>query len=210
MTTREIIYRLAHVADPSGRLAAHLAGTSFYADPASTRYHRAYPGGLADHCLGVFLHLRRLSFCGFQSEDVPMLARVALCHDLCKVGRYVESFRNVKDERGVWQKIPCFEYAPAKDMVLGHGDSSLFIAMRILGDLAPAEAMAIRFHMGAYDTAPGEGTMRLSDAMSLSALVILTQAADLLDTYQGEPAETLAASAERELTDAGILSAKED
>jgi len=218
MTSREIIHRLAHVADPLGDLAAHLAGTSFCQDPASTRFHRCYAGGLADHCLGVFLYLRRLSFCGFQAADAAPLARIALCHDLCKVGRYQQTVKSEKrktqdgqryatDYNGkvIWDPVPGFEYAPAKDLVLGHGDTSLFLAMRILGDLVPAEAMAIRFHMGAYDAAPGEGLTRLSDAMALSPLVILTQAAELMDTYQGEDAKTLARTAEVELMDAGIL-----
>lgn len=206
MTTREIIDRLAHVADPSGRLAAYLAAGSFYQDPASTRFHRCYAGGLADHSLGVFLNLRGLllGFPGVDATDAA-LARIALCHDLCKIGRYTPGFRNVKDERGVWQKVPTFEYAPAKDLVLGHGDASLFLAMRALGELAPAEAMAIRFHMGAYDAAPGEGLFRLSDAMALSPLVILTQAADLMDTYRGEAADLLLRNAKSELTAAGIL-----
>lgn len=211
MSVDEIVHRLALVADPAGRLAAYLAETSFYQDPASIRYHRCYAGGLADHSLGVFLNLRSLLLGNpsIEASDAK-IARIALCHDLCKIGRYRESTKNVKDDRGVWQKVPCFDYAPARDLVLGHGDSSLFLAMRALGLVAPDVAMAIRFHMGAYDAAPGEGMARLSDAMTLSPLVILVQAADLMDTYQGETAEQLERHANEELKAAGILPASQE
>lgn len=223
MTAREIIPHLADLADPSGSLTAYLTETSFYRDPASTRYHRSYVGGLADHCLGVFLNLRSLLL-GYPGIDAPdaKLARIALCHDLCKVGRYQQVVKSQKkkgadgqvltDFRGkpVWEDVPAFEYAPATDLILGHGDSSLFLAMRVLGNLAPDEAMAIRFHMGAYDAAQGEGMQRLSDAMTLAPLVILTQAADLMDTYQGDDAAVLAKDAADELKAAGILPAGEE
>lgn len=218
MRTRTIIEHLCHVACPDGRLRDHLAATSFYRDPASTRYHRCYEGGLADHSLGVFVYLLRL--CGAK-RDFCTLARVALCHDLCKVGRYVQVAKSekVKNPDGsfmvngygkpVWKDVIGFEYAPARDLVLGHGDSSLFLAQRVLGSLDPAEAMAIRWHMGAYGTAPGEEMTRLSDAMAADPLVILAQAADLLDTYQGAPAADLERIATDELTAAGILPVEE-
>lgn len=190
MTTRDATLALALVADPTLKLSEFLQSGTYFDDPASTKYHRAYRGGLADHCLGVFVHLHRLSL-GFTAAptgpapSVQALATIALCHDLCKVGRYRVGYKNVKDDTGHWDKVPIFEYATDETFILGHADQSLFIAQDVLGrKLLPDVAMAIRFHMGLFGAAPGEETSRMTSAMALTPLVVLTQAADLLDTHR--------------------------
>lgn len=207
MNTREIIHRLAHVPDPSGRFAAYLAATSFYADPASVRYHGSYPGGLADHTLGVLVWLVRVAkTCAPLMVADPAgrraLVLAALGHDLCKIGTYKESSRNVKDERGVWQKVPCFEKQPAT-LSLGHGDSSIWTLAGLLGlnGINATVSLAIRWHMGAFHATDAEERGRMADAMTAEPLVILLQTADLMDTFQTIDPKELPGVAERELAD---------
>ena len=84
----------------------------FFVAPASARFHSSYEGGLCDHsinvyeCLVSYLESPRIKeMFGFEYTD-ESIAIVSLLHDLCKIGVYKKGFRNVKDERGMWQRIP--------------------------------------------------------------------------------------------------------
>jgi len=70
---------------------------------------------------------------------------VALLHDLCKIGCYRPGFRNVKDERGVWQKVPTYNFEDS--FPFGHGEKSVWMIMKYM-KLTDHEAFAIRYHMG--------------------------------------------------------------
>ncbi len=61
--------------------------------PASSNYHGNYFGGLIEHCYNVYENLVNDSH-----FDKKTAARVALCHDLCKVDSYL--FRLGKEEKG--------------------------------------------------------------------------------------------------------------
>jgi len=222
MTTHQIIDRLAHMADPSGAFAAYLASGSYYTDPASVHRHRCYPGGLADHSLGVLVCLRRLA-AGYtvsgaiEGGVAPALTFIALAHDLCKVGTYQQTAKSQKrkgedgryltDYRGkpVWEDVLGYEYIPPA-FPLGHGDSSAWRLLEACPALIgrpgwEAVILAIRWHMGAYQCSSGEEMQRMGDACARSPLVILTQTADMLDTYHGIPQADLPGVAEHELRD---------
>ena len=119
----------------------------FFTAPASTRFHSAYEGGLAQHSLNVYYCLKdylerervkntyKLNF----SEET--VAIVALLHDICKTDVYVKDFRNVKNEQGQWEKVPTYRYEDK--LPYGHGEKSVYMIsgfMRLTRD----EAMAIR------------------------------------------------------------------
>ena len=71
---------------------------------------------------------------------------VALLHDLCKVGCYKKTFRNVKDDAtGKWEKVPSYQFDDP--LPYGHGEKSVYIANGFIR-LTREEAMAIRWHMG--------------------------------------------------------------
>ena len=124
--------------------------SDFFTAPASARYHSSYEGGLCEHslnvydCLVSYLKSDRAKQFGFDYTD-ESIAIAALLHDLCKIGVYKKGFRNVKDERGAWQRVDTFEYDDK--LPYGHGEKSVYIAsgyMRLTRD----EAFAIRYHMG--------------------------------------------------------------
>ena len=130
------------------KLVDWLETTDFYRAPASSIFHGNYAGGLVDHSLHVYEELKKL--CDFYCPEKyteESIAIVALLHDLCKVNFYIESTRNVKDERtGQWYKVPFYKTNP----IGGHGSKSMFLVMYHM-HLTDIEAAAINCHMGPWD-----------------------------------------------------------
>lgn len=147
------IYQQNIQREGAGRFLEYLTGKSsdFFTAPASTRYHGAYAGGLAEHsinvyeCLKAYLERSRVQdLYGMQYSD-ESIALVSLLHDVCKIGCYKSGTRNVKDEHGVWQKVPVYNYDDP--LPYGHGEKSVYIISGFMR-LTREEAFAIRFHMG--------------------------------------------------------------
>jgi hypothetical protein len=101
------------------------------------------------------------------------VAIVALLHDVCKINCYRPSFRNVKDEHGVWQKVPSYDYDDA--LPYGHGEKSVYILSGFLR-LTREEAFAIRFHMGFSGS---EEVRLVSDAFEKYPLGFALHTADM-------------------------------
>ena len=123
-----------HITRPgSEKLLKYLLSESsdFFTAPASTRYHGAYEGGLCEHSLHVYECLkdylertRVIEEYGLNFPD-ESIAISSLLHDICKVNLYRVSYRNAKNEQGVWEKVPYYEY---HDMLpYGHGEKSVYI-----------------------------------------------------------------------------------
>ena len=129
------------------RLLAWLSGTDFFTAPASTKYHGACECGLVMHSVNVYNILRGKYFDEGDSEE--SFALCALLHDVCKAQFYKVSTRNVKnDATGAWEKVPYYTVEDA--FPYGHGEKSVYLIERFVR-LKPAEAMAIRWHMGGFD-----------------------------------------------------------
>lgn len=124
--------------------------SDFFTAPASTRFHGSYEGGLLEHslnvyrCLKSYLSSERAKEFNLEYSD-ETIALVALMHDICKVNVYKTSFRNAKNEAGVWEKVPYYEYSDA--LPYGHGEKSVYILSGFM-KLTREEAFAIRYHMG--------------------------------------------------------------
>lgn len=103
--------------------------------------------GLCDHSLNVYHCLvdylareRVQELYGLEYSE-ESVAVVALLHDLCKVGCYKKSFRNVKnDATGQWERVPTFTFDDP--LPYGHGEKSVYIANGFIR-LTREEAMAI-------------------------------------------------------------------
>ena len=125
--------------------------SDFFTTPASTRYHGAYEGGLAQHsvnvyeCLRAYMDRERVKDLYHMNYSEETIALVSLLHDVCKIGCYKTSTRNVKDENGVWQKVPFYQFDDP--MPYGHGEKSVYILSGFMR-LSREEAFAIRYHMG--------------------------------------------------------------
>lgn len=170
-------------------LIDYLSSSDFFDAPASTRYHGAYAGGLAEHSLNVYncltFHYNNLQGDDFLIPEIPedSLIITALLHDVCKVNSYHEDFRNVKNAQGVWEKVPTYK----KDALLpmGHGGKSIFILQQFI-QLTVPEALAIFWHMGAYDTSDYMTRNELGKAYSENLLAFLLHQADMTATYIAE------------------------
>ena len=157
-------------------LVAWIEAGDFFTAPASTKYHESFEGGLVLHSLNVFHHLVGLNEHYKTGYNMETLAIVALFHDLCKIGCYKTSMRNVKDEAtGVWSKVPFYMFD--EDFKFGgHGSKSVFLVQNFM-KLTPDEAVAINCHMGVEN-----GKWEVADAFRVCPLAFLLHTADMAST----------------------------
>ena len=156
-------------------------GSDFFTAPASTRFHGAYEGGLCEHsvnvyrCLKSYLERADKEF-SLQFSD-ESIALVSLLHDVCKINCYKPGFRNVKDDNGVWQKVPTFEFDDK--LPYGHGEKSVYILSGYMR-LSREEAFAIRYHMGFSGT---EDARNVGSAFEQFPLAFALSVADMEATF---------------------------
>lgn len=144
------IYKSKITRDGADKMLEYLENSDFFTAPASSRYHGSHPCGLVEHCVNVYECLtdyltrnrtKELYGMDFSEETVAI---VSLLHDVCKIGCYKTSTRNVK-ENGQWKEVPYFEFSDP--MPYGHGEKSVYIINGYMR-LKREEAFAIRYHMG--------------------------------------------------------------
>ncbi len=169
------------------KLLEWLEGTDFFVAPASTKFHSACAGGLCDHSLKVYEQLKKLVEIelgeGWQDQvSLEAITIVSLLHDVCKVGIYKTEMRNVKVD-GEWVQQPY--YTVEDTLPYGHGEKSVYIINGFMR-LTREEAMAINWHMGAWDARVKGGSYSISDAFYMYKLCPIMHAADLLATYLDE------------------------
>ncbi len=165
--------------DGASALLEWLATTDFFTAPASTRFHGACESGLVMHSVNVYNVLMSRHF--EDGDNRESFAIVSLLHDLCKANFYKQTFRNVKNEQtGAWEKVP--SYMVADRFPFGHGEKSVFLIERFLR-LKPAEAIAIRWHMGGFDESVKGGSFAISNAYDEYPIAVKLHLADLEATY---------------------------
>ena len=158
--------------------------SDFFTAPASTRFHGNYPGGLCEHslhvyqCLTDYLSRERAKELYNMGKYTPeTIAIVSLLHDVCKIGCYKQSTRNVKDKQGNWQQVPWYEFED--NVPYGHGEKSVYILSGYM-KLSREEAFAIRYHMGFSGT---EDTRNVGKAFEMFPLAFALSTADMEATY---------------------------
>lgn len=177
------IYKSKITRDGADKLLEYLISSDFFVAPASARFHSSYEGGLLEHSLNVYdclisyLDSASAKRFGFQYSD-ESVAIVSLLHDLCKVGVYKKGFRNVKDEKGVWQRVDTYEYDD--QLPYGHGEKSVYIISGFMR-LTREEAFAIRYHMG-YSS-EREDPRNVSATFEMFPLAFALSTADSEATY---------------------------
>lgn len=156
-----------------------LETTDFYTAPASTRFHGACECGLVMHSLNVYEVMKNRFYT--PEESLESYTLVTLLHDLCKANFYKAGFRNVKNEgTGQWEKVPTYNVEDR--FPFGHGEKSVYLIERFIR-LKPAEAIAIRWHMGGFDDAVRGGSFAISNAFDEYPLAVKLHLADLEATY---------------------------
>ena len=164
-----------HIKRPgASSLLAWLEKSDFFASPASTCFHLSEPGGLAKHSIHVYERLRELYSNELarntdgpvilSDEDEEKIAICGLLHDICKVGCYKQEPRNQKT------------YDPEKVK------KSVYIASAYI-KLTREEAVAIRFHMAAWQDGEKQNAGKAFERYSLAVMLHI---ADLQATYLDE------------------------
>ena len=164
--------------------------SDFFTAPASTRYHGAYEGGLAQHsvnvyeCLRAYMDRERVKDLYHMNYSEETITLVSLLHDVCKIGCYKTSMRNVKDESGIWQRVPFYQFDDP--LPYGHGEKSVYIISGFMR-LSREEAFAIRYHMG---FSGNEDKGSVGKAFEQFPLAFALSVADMEATYFLEGSES--------------------
>ena len=157
-----------------------LEKSDFYKAPASTRFHGSFEGGLLEHSMKVYeilKHKVKNSVLDLNVSDDTLII-IALLHDICKVNFYKVDYRNAKNERGKWEKVP---YYTVDDTIpYGHGEKSVMMITEYM-KLTVEEKYCIRWHMGF--TEPKEAYNTLGQAFKKFPLALILHEADLEATY---------------------------
>ena len=157
-----------------------LEKSDFYKAPASTRFHGSFEGGLLEHSMKVYeilKHKVKNSVLDLNVSDDTLII-IALLHDICKVNFYKVDYRNAKNERGEWEKVP---YYTVDDTIpYGPGEKSVMMITEYM-KLTVEEKYCIRWHMGF--TEPKEAYNTLGQAFKKFPLALILHEADLEATY---------------------------
>lgn len=154
--------------------------TDFFTAPASTRFHGSHEGGLLEHSMKVYEILDYKIKNNVIDLHVPedTIIIVSLLHDICKVNFYKVDYRNAKNTRGEWEKVP---YYTIDDTIpYGHGEKSVMMLTEYI-KLTSEEKYSIRWHMGFSE--PKEVYSSLGAAYKKYPLALLVNEADLEATY---------------------------
>lgn len=163
--------------------------SDFFTAPSSTRYHGAYEGGLVEHsinvyhCLVDYLSRNRVKELYQMDYSPESVAIVALLHDLCKINFYSVDYRNAKNDKGVWEKVPYYRIEDT--MPYGHGEKSVYIISSYM-KLSREESFAIRYHMGFSGI---EDKNSIGRAFEMFPLAFAVSVADMEATYFLEGSE---------------------
>ena len=155
-----------------------LENSDFFTAPASTRFHGNYEGGLLEHSLKVYeIFNEKVKNSGLNTPDETIKIS-ALLHDICKTNYYKIDYRNAKNSKGEWEKVP---YYTVNDTIpYGHGEKSVMMLTEYI-KLTNEEKYAIRWHMGF--TEPKELYGTLGEAYKKYPIALLLNEADLESTY---------------------------
>lgn len=177
------------------KVIENLDKLGFFEAPASTRFHLSVKGGLVEHSVSVCrtaVKLRELAI----AEKPELEARLplesvmlaALLHDVCKAEIYKTTYKNVKNEMGVWEKVPAYE-TDYSNFPAGHGEKSVIRLLQWGINLTMDEILAIRWHMNAWDLPfqSYEAMGNINAAKDKCPLLTILQAADMMSSmiYEG-------------------------
>lgn len=168
-------------------LITFLENSDFFKAPASTKYHGAYDGGLAEHSLHVWYLLNHKNLYFHLDLSTDNIAIVALLHDVCKINFYGKEMKNVikgMKDNGYGKQVKDWqeeETVVVKDQFpIGHGEKSVITLLRYI-QLTDLEIAMIRWHMGGY--VPRDEYRDLDNAVNMYPAIVALHAADLEATH---------------------------
>lgn len=183
--------------------------TTFFKDPASSKHHLDYPGGLVEHSINTYKRLKWLCRAEYKFNPhfyLPFnesIAIVGLLHDLCKVGtyelvtqrvkKYIENTEDVAikptfmsniqvDSIGSYIWDTQYTYKKHDSFLFGHGEKSVYLISKFM-KLTDEEALAIRWHMASWNEWEKDDASR---CFSRYEFAMLTHMADEFATFVDE------------------------
>ena len=164
-----------------------LEKTDFFTSPASSRFHNNFEGGLCAHSVNVYKRLLSLVQHEFGENwqkvvSAESVAIIGLLHDVCKVNNYVVEMRNTKVD-GEWVQKPFYKVDDT--LPYGHGEKSVYMISGFM-KLSREEAMAINWHMGAFDERAKTNSAILKNVFKRYPIAFLAHLADYMATYLDE------------------------
>lgn len=157
--------------------------SDFFTAPSSTRFHGSHESGLVEHsinvynCLKDYLSREKTKTLYNMNYSEETIALVSLLHDLCKINFYEVDYRNAKNDKGVWEKVPYYKINDT--LPYGHGEKSVYIVSGFMR-LSREEAFAIRYHMGFSNT---DDKLSVGKAFEMFPLAFALSVADMEATY---------------------------
>lgn len=181
------------------KLIEWLVTTDFFTAPASTKFHNNFEGGLCAHSINVYNRLLSLLKSEYGNDvekhcSSESIALMALFHDICKVNTFERETKNVKqyyeggskkDSKGYFDWVEKDVFVSNDQLPYGHGEKSVYILSGFL-KLTRLEAMAINWHMGAFDFRVRGGSYALSDVYANYPVALLLHIADMQATNLDE------------------------
>ena len=133
-------------------LIEHLRAIGFYDAPASTKYHGAYKGALAEHSYNVLQCALKLAYAWLDQDTVAKIYKSivisALLHDLGKVGQYGKPLYVDNILKTGQSKAQPFK-TNDELLTLPHEVTSVVEASKYI-ELTEEEQRAIAWHNGLY------------------------------------------------------------
>lgn len=157
--------------------------SDFFTAPSSSRFHGSYAGGLVQHSINVYYCLKdylsrentkTLYGMNYSEETIAL---VSLLHDVCKINFYEVDYRNAKNSKGQWEKVPYYKIND--QLPYGHGEKSVYIISGFMR-LSREEAFAIRYHMGFSGV---EDNNTIGKAFEMFPLALALNVADMEASY---------------------------
>ena len=168
-----------------------LEDIGFFSAPASSKFHLNYEGGLLQHSLNVCdmaLDLREVVIKRNPAieEKLPVdsVLIASLLHDVCKADIYMKTVKKQKNKAGEWVEMPAYDIDHGQ-FPYGHGEKSVILLLQKGLKLTNDEALAIRWHMHAWDLPlqSTEAKGNFNKAREICPLVQLLIAADGLASH---------------------------
>lgn len=173
--------------DGADALLEYLEKTDFFTAPASGKRHSNFEGGLCQHSINVYKRFIKLLQSEYADKWTEVISPesatiIALLHDICKVNTYTVEMRNVKVD-GEWVQKPYYKYFDS--LPYGHGEKSVYMISGFMR-LTREEAMAINWHMGAFDARATANSNTMSTVFYRYPTAFLFHIADYMATYLDE------------------------
>ena len=177
-------------------LIAMLEGSDFFTAPASTKFHNAVEGGLADHSLNVYYNLKSLVERKHIDCSENSVLICGLLHDISKINFYKKTSRNKKvysEDGSKWDNLGRFDWVselsytiapPEERFIYGNHEENSEYLIRQFIVLSNEESIAILHHHGgmSWDSCKFD----MQTVYNISHLALLLHVADMIACYVDE------------------------